>query len=66
MKATIVGIESKQRFGDKFRQIQLKFENGEFIRVPEPALGIIGIALDDVLEVEFSICRPEILREEEF
>jgi hypothetical protein len=70
MKATVVEIQSKMyRTLDKphpYRLIALQFNLGlarggtEILRLPEDCLGIVGLALDDEIEVEFIIKRPEI------
>ena len=58
MKAKVVGIMSGGLYTDKQRRIMVKFADGDepcFDRVslPEKALGIVGLKLDDELEVRF-------------
>lgn len=59
MKATVVEIQSKSYMKHgKERQICLRFDtsNGdEKLRLPESCLGIVGISLDDELDVSFSV-----------
>ena len=61
MKATVVEIQSQHYFEQGYRTVALKFEFGpkrsEILRLPESSLGIIGIALDDEIDVSFSIHR---------
>ena len=63
MKATVVEIQSKSYHHDKkHRTVCLQFDTGdgdfsERLRIPEPMLGIVGIALDDVVDVTFSVTR---------
>jgi hypothetical protein len=69
MKATVVEIQSRQyKIGVKpqpYRRIALQFDFGlarggtEILRVPEPELGIIGLKLDDEVEVSFTFTRAE-------
>ena len=67
MKATVVEIQSKQYSGYKDRIICLQFVFPEYgkerLRFPECSLGIVGLALDDEVEVRFSVKRKEILSE---
>jgi hypothetical protein len=58
MKATVTQLISGEDYTDKQRRVQLKFEGASLgfgeIRVPVAALGVEGVALDDVLEVRIS------------
>jgi hypothetical protein len=79
MKATVVEIQSKMYRCDgkpkPYRLIALQFNLGlvfggtEILRLPEDILGIVGLALDDEVEVTFDIKRVELfaadLRESE-
>lgn len=55
MKATVVSIESGQKYTDKSRRIELKFLEADdmfsTINLKESSLGIAGLKLDDVLDV---------------
>lgn len=71
MKAKIVEIQSRSyKMIDKpqpYRTIAIQFDlpfvqgGAQILRLPESCLGIIGIALDDEIEVRFDIKRPSIL-----
>jgi hypothetical protein len=69
MKATVVEIQSKSyRLCNKpmpYRTIALQFDLGmarggtEILRLPEDTLGIVGLCLDDEIEVTFNVERLE-------
>ena len=73
MKATVVEIQSKQyRLAGKpqpYRLIALQFSvgavygNTEILRLPENMLDIVGLALDDEVEVSFNVVRKEIFND---
>jgi hypothetical protein len=53
--AHVVGIESATQYSDGHRRIMLKFDAGDAmfnkVRFDEHALGIVGLRLDDRIEV---------------
>lgn len=65
MKATVVEIQSKMYYTttkpNPYRMIALQFNlplvhGGPCIlRLPETELGLVGVELDDILEVEFNL-----------
>lgn len=63
MLAKVVALESKEGWKDGQRRIVLRFKAAGFggtdIRIPENELGIIGLNLDDELEVNFAPIRVE-------
>jgi len=62
MKATVVQIESGDRYTDKLRRVTLRFEGArvgmDAITVPVTSLPE-GVGLDDVLEVRISLHHRE-------
>jgi len=58
MKATVTQLISGEGYTDKQRRVQLTFKDASCgfneIRVPVAALGVEGVALDDVLDVRIS------------
>ena len=60
MKAKVVGIESGSEHADGRRRLRLKFLDGDSQNfrdtavVSERAIGIVGLKLDDVIEVAFA------------
>jgi hypothetical protein len=69
MRATIVGIESGTAHRDGHRRLRLSMDDGDLlnfrntITINERALGIIGLKLDDEIEVAFG-CDAAKIREE--
>ena len=69
MKATVVEIQSRKYYTtgkpNPWRMIALQFnlplvEGGAVIlRLPEHSLGIVGLMLDDEIEVTFNVDRIE-------
>lgn len=54
MRARISAIESKADFKDGQRRIVLKFDGSwSELRIAENKLGIVGLSLDDEVEVSF-------------
>lgn len=62
MKARVATILSKENFTDGQRRLGLRFKHKDIhteIIIPEAALGIVGLALDDELEVSFHPVREQ-------
>jgi hypothetical protein len=55
MKAIVSAIVSGARYQDQYRRIELRFHDTEFafetIRIREDKLGIVGLKIDDELDV---------------
>jgi hypothetical protein len=58
MKATVVEIQSGEQYTDKQRRVKLYFKDAgmcyQHLVLPIAALGVEGVALDDVLDVMIS------------
>ena len=61
MTARVIGIESGSKFVDGKRRIALRLEGAstawDEIRATDEELSVIGLSLDDVLDVEFTVRR---------
>lgn len=58
MRARIVGFESGQLYADRRRRVRVRFETestplAQVVTLMDRDLGVVGLRLDDVLEVEF-------------
>ncbi len=63
MIARVEAIESKSQFRDGQRRIALRIKGADamwsLVKLPENALGIVGLALDDEIEVTFRPRREQ-------
>lgn len=69
MRAKVVAIESGSTYADGRRRVRLRVNDGdqanwrnEFV-VSERGLGIVGLLLDDEIDIEFG-CNAQRIREE--
>lgn len=63
MKARVEAIESKSSFKDGQRRLIFRFAGSsglyDTLRLPENILGIVGLSLDDEVEVSFHPVREQ-------